>query len=262
MAIHAAPLRAMTSTFVTEHHRYDRMFASHTAALMRALDLCPSERVLDVGCGAGTTTIEAARRVAPHGAAIGVDRDVDAIELAKARAPHASFHCADISTFEIGEPLDAIVSRFGSIHFRDPIATYTHLRSLMRPRGRLAFACSRSFDRNEWAQIPVRAIGSLARSGGPGPFALADEARIHEILDGAGFRDIELTSLDEPVCVGLDVNDAIDFFWRSDGRALARSLEPDAIDAIERALIEGLRPHQTPNGVLLGSSSWIVTARA
>ena len=149
------------SSFVDEQVAYDRMFEPFTRPLLDAAGLSNGDRVLDIGCGAGTTTLLAADRVTPGGLAIGVDVEPDAIGRARQRAQgarrhQASFVLADagVHAFEPGRA-DAVISRFGTLHFSDPEAAFANLRGATRAGGRLAILCARPLADNLWAQLPL-----------------------------------------------------------------------------------------------------------
>jgi SAM-dependent methyltransferase len=259
------------TSFVREHHRYDRMLAGFEK---RLLDTCVPRRglhVLDVGCGAGTTSLEAAQRVTPEGLVLGVDIDADAVAFAARRArsallPQAQFRCADAATATFSGPgFDRVISRFGVLHFADPILAFANLRKAMVPNGQLGFVCARSPALNPWATRPVAVLQSVlgplpAPSAGRGPFALADEGRITRILDGAGFSNIQLESIDEPVVLGSDVDDAIEFFFETDLRKINAQLDARQALAIADGLRSELADWQHEEGICSPASAWLVTA--
>ncbi|MFM8411336.1 MAG: class I SAM-dependent methyltransferase, partial [Alphaproteobacteria bacterium] len=125
----------------------DRQIGPLGAAAMAAADLQPGERVLDVGCGCGATSIELARRVAPGGAVLGVDVSTVMLEAARAAAGRAGaegleFANADAQTAPLTPAgFDVVFSRFGVMFFADPTAAFANLRRALRPGGRLAVVC-------------------------------------------------------------------------------------------------------------------------
>lgn len=176
-----------------------------TAPLMAALKPLPGERLLDVGCGGGLPTIEAAAAVAPAGHATGADISADLLELARSRATEAgvanvSFVTADVQIDDIpGAPFDAVFSRLGVMFFADPIEAFTNIRGQMRAGARLVFVCFQGFDANSW--YPARVLSKYApprppsRFASPSPFALGIEAATRSYLEEAGFEGIRFESL-------------------------------------------------------------------
>jgi ubiquinone/menaquinone biosynthesis C-methylase UbiE len=258
------------SSFATQYRRYDRMLARFGRRMLEAVDLKPMQRVVDVGCGAGTLTLDIARRVGPNGRVIGIDLGEDVIEVARSRArarrlSNTRFVVGDATRhrFPRGR-IDAVTSRFGSCRFDDAVEGYANLRRSLRRGGKLAFVCPREAQRNPWATVPYRAVRSvlpeLLEHGGAGPFGLSDQAQVKRVLHAAGFRDVTLTSIDDPVCVGEDVDDALEFFFETDGRELSGGLEDDALRGVTRALRSAIAPYDGEWGVWMPASVWLVVA--
>ena len=260
------------------HHAYARFMAPFTEAILEATALAPRDRVLDVGCGTGDTTIEAARAV-PDGFAHGVDREPQVIAFARGRAlgeglAQASFCVADagVHVLDAGG-FDHVISRNGTLHFQDPVRAHANLRRALRGGGQLTATAPRSPDHNPWFTTMMRAIHRVTGPPGPrrtdhgsvaagGPFVLADADRIFAILTEAGWHDVGIEPYDTALCVGADVDDALAFFAATDGAPLRRALDEGTWSRVMASLADALAPHATPNGVYLGASSWVVTARA
>ncbi|MGX1046034.1 SAM-dependent methyltransferase [Bradyrhizobium diazoefficiens] len=171
----------------------------------------PGERVIDVGCGSGATTVAFAKAVAPDGFALGLDVSDPMLSQARALAPKGlplDFVLAD-ATVHPFEPasFDLLASRFGVMFFADPIASFTNLRRALKPSGRLAFACWREPKENPWMMAPLMAVykhvPKMPPVGPeePGPFAFASEERVMRILKGAGFVDVAT----EPHNLAMDI---------------------------------------------------------
>jgi SAM-dependent methyltransferase len=166
--------------------------------------------VLDIGCGAGATTLAMARRVGTSGRCVGIDISEPLVALATARARaegtgNAEFVAADAQTytFEAGR-FDAVVSRFGVMFFDDPMAAFSNIRRAARPGGRLAFVAWRSPAENDFMTAAARAAApflppaSPADPNAPGQFAFADGARVAGILEASGWSSIEVQRADIP----------------------------------------------------------------
>lgn len=252
--------------------RFDAASAAFDPALLEAAGLGAADRVLDVGCGAGVST-RAAARVATAGHATGID--VSAPLLAEARRRSRAAGLAN-TTFVQGdaqvhpfEPraYDVVISRFGAMFFGDPVAAFTNTARALRPGGRLALVSWQELARNEWLLLVRRALAagrSLPEppSDAPGPFGLSDPDRVRRILTAAGFEAVELVAVRESVWLGTDGADAFDFVSRLGvARGLLGGLDDGARQAALGALRDQLAAHATPEGVLVGASAWLTTAR-
>jgi SAM-dependent methyltransferase len=172
---------------------------------MERLDLAAGQRVVDLGCGSGRTTLELASRVGPDGQVLGVDISPGMVARGRERAAtagvrNAEFLHADVQVHDLGQSrFDAAYSRFGLMFFADPTAAFTNVRRALRPGGPLSFVCWQSVFDNEWLLIPGAAVASVLGSlppmpgpNEPGPFSLADPDRVRSVLDTAGFRRIDV----------------------------------------------------------------------
>jgi SAM-dependent methyltransferase len=251
---------------------YDAELQLHDEVLRRACGVQPHEQVLDIGCGLGRTTCEAAR-LARAGSALGVDISAAAIErareLAQAQGVHnVTFKCADAQVHRFPpERFDLAMSRFGTMFFDDPVAAFANVGRALRPSGRLVMMVWQAPECNEW-EVAIRR--SLAGSGesevagpaGPDPFSLADRSAVTGTLEAAGFAGVTCTDVHEPVYYGADVAAALD--WVCGFRCTSEALSRPYPGAAERALgrlHEMLAAHLSGNGVWFDSRSWIVTAR-
>jgi len=164
---------------------------------------CPGQKVVDLGCGSGTTTLELAARVGPGGEVAGVDISAEMLARGRERAARAGtgnieFVHADVQVHDLGEArFDAAYLRFGVMFFADPAAAFANVRRALRPGAALSFVCWQSVFDNEWMLIPGAAVASVTGSlppmpgpGEPGPFSLADPGRVRAVLEAAGFGSV------------------------------------------------------------------------
>ena len=253
---------------------HDRVLRPVTDLLLAAADARRGERVIDVGCGGGAMTAEIAAEVAPDGDAVGLDISGALLTLARARAPAGlpvRFEFADATIHELPpERADLVVSRFGVMFFADPARAFMNLRRGLRAGGRIAFACWREANLNPYFIAPLRAAlkhaPPLPETGpeDPGPFSLADEARVRSILGAAGFAEVRVTphdlTLDVAAGQGLDAAVAAVLSVGPTSRMLQDQSE--AVRAAAAADIQAdLRPYARGDAVLLGGTIWIVTAK-
>lgn len=257
-----------------EAARYRRMLAPYGDALLAAAAASNGERALDVGCGNGDLALALAEAVGPEGEVLGVDLSPAMLAVATERARAAGadqvrYVAADAAVHR-PEPadFDLLASRFGAMFFPDPPAAFAHLRSLLRPGGRLALACWQDLSANEWLVVPGAAAAQLLplpvpEPGAPSPFALADPDHTRGLLTAAGFTDIEVAEHRAPLWMGHDPEDATRFLRATGmGRALFAEADPATTDRASALVVEALRPHHGPEGVVLGGAAWLVTARS
>jgi SAM-dependent methyltransferase len=162
---------------------------------------------------------------------------------------------------------DVAISRFGVMFFGDPVAAFRNIGRSLRPGGRLALLVWQAMRDNEWVQL-IRSSLAMGRSlpqpppNAPGPFAFADQAHVRGILSSAGFTGINFEPLKEPMFFGANAGEAFNFFHNT---GMTLGIIKDLDDASKAKALGQLKSmlseHETPEGVLLGSSSWIVTAR-
>lgn len=247
----------------------------------RAIDglgLAAGQRVLDVGCGAGPTTTELARRVAPGGSVLGVDIAPSMLVAARSRASqegvdNVEFVVGDVERDNLGAgEFDAVFSQFGVMFFSDPPAAFANLRSALRTGGKLAFVCWQDVFSNEWMLVPGSAVIAVTGEmppmpgpGEPGPFSLSDPARVEALLEGAGFSGIEVAPHAEQVVI---VERRLDEVAQAACRigavreALDRATDAAAQDEIRAAVRNALAERVTDGELRLSSAALIVTAQA
>lgn len=244
-------------------------------AAMDRLRVAAAERVLDVGCGCGDTTLELARRVGPAGSVLGVDVSAPMAELARRRVveaslPQARIELGDATTHPL-EPgsRDVAFSRFGVMFFPDPVAAFRNVQAALVSGGRLGFVCWQPIDRNPWIFIALRTAAALVtlppRPGPeePGPFSFADPDRVRRILSVAGFADVALEAHEEELVMaaGFPFEDAVDFILELGPMAAVLRGVDDAVRAsVTEAVRKALLPHVSGGNLRLGSSTWLVTA--
>jgi SAM-dependent methyltransferase len=255
--------------WAAEAARFDETLASCHTPFLAAAAIREDDHVLDVGCGNGQTTRDAAR-IAIDGAALGVDLSSQMLALARGMAAteglgNIEFRHADAQIYPFkAETFDVVISRMGSMFFGDPVAAFSNLHRALCPGGRLTLLTWQGIADNEWL-TEFRAALAVGRDlptpppEAPSPFALADPDRVRGILASAGFTDVTFQELHEPMSFGPDPNDAFDFVseltgWMRDG------LDDAARGAALEALRATIAEHTGDDGVTFQSATWIIQA--
>ena len=235
----------------------------------------PGETVIDIGCGAGPSALDIAKRVAPGGRVVGLDISPVLIDTARARAAASN---ADNVRFVVGnaaicEPpdrFDTLFSRFGVMFFEDSDGAFRNMARFVKPGGRLVLCVWGPPAENPWVGDMMAVVRRHVDvpppdPRAPGPFAFADTQYVRDILTQAGFRNIEFTSRNVDLYLGgrscnatEAARFAVDVLFVGD--ALADASERTSAAVIDE--INGLmRRHETADGVVLRGNIWLITAR-
>jgi SAM-dependent methyltransferase len=258
---------AMGEQWAQNQENLDRLLAPLSEAAISAAALQQGERVLDVGCGCGATTLV----MADQGAiATGIDVSRPMLGKARSRAEGRSnpeFVLADAALHGFNGDYDVLFSRFGVMFFVQPVAAFANLRSALRSGGRVCFLCWQPADRNPWVSVPMVVARKLLPPAdpidpkAPGPFAFGDAEYVSDILTQAGFNAVQATSLERPLSLGRDATAATEFVTRIGpvSRALV-DLDEARRDELMNEIRITLESHTGDHGVELGAACWIVTA--
>jgi SAM-dependent methyltransferase len=258
----------------TDHQEHqDQVLRPVSDRLIAVAAPKPGDRVIDVGCGCGATTIDFAARVRPGGEVLGLDISEPMLARARERAPKslpARFVLADATVYEF-EPewADLAASRFGVMFFADPARSFANLRRGLKVGARVVFACWREARQNPWMMVPLREAKKHApplpetNPEDPGPFAFADETRVRCILSAAGFADIVATpvDLDLDLAIGRGLDAAVDGALGIGPTSRILDGQPEAVRAAAAADIRKVLAERAKgDSVPLGAAIWIVTA--
>jgi SAM-dependent methyltransferase len=261
--------------WVTEQQRLDRVFDRLDDLGLAHAALQPGERVVDVGCGCGASSLRCAQLVGPSGSVLGVDVARAMLAHARERAqglPQLAFREADAAVYPFPGDADLVYSRLGVMFFGEPEAAFANLRRALRPGGRLCVVAWQRWDDNSWYQVPLRAASRVmeltppAPPGAVGPQQLADADRFRAILRAGGFSEIALHPHDLSLQLSTTgLADAADFALLAGPLARAlfeRASDPALLAQVRAAVSEGLAPYASGQTVALGAAIWVATARA
>jgi ubiquinone/menaquinone biosynthesis C-methylase UbiE len=249
----------------------------HSAKIFPSLQVHEGDRAVDVGCGFGDTAIELAKRVGPTGSVLGIDCCETFLEIARGDAAAAGvenveFVNADVQFYPFEGDFDFCFSRFGTQFFENPVAGLKSMRRALKPGGTMTMIVWRGIEDNPWLgmakEIVLRFLpppGEDGRSCGPGPFSMAGQDMVTKQLEIAGYTGIAFERVDAPLMVGNSPDDAAGFqlalgpageVFREAGEEAERKRAE-----ITAALTTELSKYETDEGIVLPSSSWVITAR-
>jgi SAM-dependent methyltransferase len=261
--------------WVHEQTVRDAMLRPFGDAALHAAAIAPSERVLDVGCGCGDTTVTLAGQVGPSGRVLGLD--VSAPMLTRAHERCAGFANITLAEGDAAraplphQAFDLLYSRFGVMFFAEPATAFAHMRAALKPGARAAFVCWRSASENPWAAVPVRAAAQVLGPAepeppeAPGPFAFGDAERVHMVLGSAGFREVKVNSFEGTM--GFGVSNSLDEIARAIVRLgpvsrLLADRDEATVERVIAAIKAILPPYVRPDGgAHFAAAAWIVTAK-
>jgi SAM-dependent methyltransferase len=253
--------------------RYDVLLSPFVDPILRAASVAAADRVVDIGCGCGSTT-RAAAKIALDGSALGVDISRPLLGRAAERAEaenlsNIAFRNLDVQTGDLGNScFDVAVSRFGVMFFADPVAAFSNIAASLEPRGRVGFVCWADGLENEWIAVPGAALiehVALPDQGdpeSPGPFSFAKPDRIRYVLESAGLSSVAIAELRLPLVFGSEVVDAVGFMKATGfAQSVLRGVDDVTVARATAAMEKALEPYESASGVTLGSKAWLVTAK-
>lgn len=245
-----------------------------TDELLRRAAARAGEKVLDIGCGSGATTVPLAEAVGPSGQVTGIDISESMLAAARERShglAQVRFENTDAQTHPFPEhSYDLLVSRFGVMFFSDPYAAFENLLRSLCPQGRLHFVCWAPVDRNPWFTVPLEV--AKHRLGAPepkpprapGPLAFSEAGYVEDILARAGFGNIGVEPFETAMASAETPEQQAELFLKVGPAArLIAEREPDTetLQALSTELAAELSRHQTSEGVSLGATVYYVSAQ-
>ena len=266
--------------FVRFKHILITGLAGHSDELLSRPLFSAGDRVLDIGCGFGDSTIKIAGLVGPAGHATGVDCAENFIrageqEAREAGIRNASFFTADVQMDNLRGPYDHAFARFGTMFFNLPGGAMRNIREALKPGGTFSQIVWRKREDNPWlheAELRVREIVPVTLHEetdqvhcGPGPFSMSGPDMVSSMLKSAGFKGITFERFDADICIGRNLEDAIEFAMALGPAGEIIRLagaEGDRLKPqVAAALRDTLSKFQRKDGVWGPSSTWFITAR-
>jgi SAM-dependent methyltransferase len=258
--------------WVENIERVERMLQPLSQRLLEGAKPAAGEHVLDVGCGGGVTSAAFAEAVGPAGHVTGADVSAVILDVAKQRygaRGNLEFALGDCAALPFAPArFDLLASRFGVMFFPEPGEAFAHLRKAVKPGGRLAFLAWRALDMNPWMGVPVQAAFSVLPRPepppphAPGPFAFADGARLQDLLEGAGWREVRLETVEAMLDLG-DPDMAVQQMIRMGPPAPIFAQADAATQAqVVAAVTRAFAPHVADGRITMRGATWLVHATA
>lgn len=252
----------------------------HGELALARLAAKPGERIVDLGCGLGDTTVAIGRAVGAEGEAVGVDCSKRFVEAATAEARSAEvknvrFATKDVQTDELGGPYDAAFSRMGIMFFASPVAAMRNVRRALRPGGRLCAVVWRRREDNLWLYVAQQVVERIvpppehkdAPTCGPGPFSMNGPDLVSEQLQKAGFVNVTFERHDRDICIGRSLDEALAFSMALGPAGETLRLAGDGAEALRPRIVEELtrayQGHVRDDGSLwMPASTWNIRAES
>jgi len=260
-------------TWVERQAHTDITLTRVSEALLALAAPRAGERVLDVGCGCGATTLDVARAVGPSGHVVAMDISAPMLDEGRRRAAAAGlanvdWQQADPATAEL-DGFDLLVSAFGLMFFGDPVAAFANMRRAANPGARMAFVSWRALAENPWIGVPMRAAAAhlpprpRPNPHAPGMFAFADPQRVAEILAAAGWTPPRLEKLDLEldIAAGRGLDEAVVQSTRIGAvNSWLRNQPADIVAAATDSIRAALAPYRDGASVRLPGAMWLVAS--
>lgn len=266
--------------FCRFRHLITHGLAAHGQELLRRHPPRAGGAVLDVGCGFGDTTLRLASSVGPSGSATGVDCAANFIESARCDAEgegldNVRFVVGDVQSAPLGGPYEYAFSRLGTMFFTSPGAALRNVRRALVPGGALHMIVWRRREDNRWLHDAERTVRQLVPvvsheetdqvHCGPGPFSMAGPDLVSDLLQASGFTEVGFERFDTDICIGRDLDEAIEFAMALGPAGEIIRLAGEAGRAREAevalALRETLQSFARQDGIWAPSSTWFVHAK-
>jgi SAM-dependent methyltransferase len=263
------------NTWVARQAHTDITLARVMEALLAFAAPRTGDRVLDVGCGCGASTLEFARAIGPAGRVAALDISGPMLAEGKSRAEAAGianidWQQADPATAAL-DGYDLLASAFGVMFFGDPVGAFAHMRRAANPGARVALVCWRTLAENPWMEVPMNAVADhlpprpKPLPHAPGMFAFADPERVSDVLTAAGWASprLEKLDLDLDIAAGLGLEEAVVQSTQIGAvNSWLRNQPEEIISAAVESLREALAVHGDGASVRLPGAMWLISSAA
>lgn len=247
--------------------RIDQLMMPLSEVAVAQMAAQSGERILDVGCGCGSTSIALSSAGAEvHGVDIS-QKMIDQAQLNGKGLPGVSFAMGDAAVTAFENSFNGVFSRFGVMFFSDPIAAFANIRSALVADGRMVFLCWQAPAENPWISIPAAVLQPFNPDQpapdprAPGPFSFADATYLRDTLEAAGFKGVEISSLKKTLHLGDTVEEAMQFQSQIGPLSgLLAELDEATGKKAAAAVFDALSSHCSDDGLKLGAATWLVSA--
>jgi len=261
--------------WVERQKAMDTMLSPLGEVVIKELNLLSKDKVLDIGCGCGSTSIDIAEHLSLNGAVTGVDISKPMLDRAKLSAKNKSLNNIDFQLKDVqsenlpNEHFSVAFSRFGVMFFENPFEAFSNIYRSLKAGGRLGFVCWQSPKFNPWQSLSIQAIRKYIElpsypKRNPGPFAFQERSYIEEIISKANFKYLKILALEKEVEMfkGKGLEHATEDYLSINPvitEMLKKSTE-EVKESVKNALISSFEPYYSDNKLTFPSSTWIVTA--
>lgn len=277
-------IEAWNTVLFEKFSRFKYLFIEGYAAIseevLKRNQFADDASVLDIGCGFGDCTIQIARSLGCNGSATGVDCAGNFIEECKKLAhseavENSNFFTADVEVDDLGGPYDEAFARFGTMFFNLPGSAMNNIRQSLKPGGKFTQVVWRKREDNPWlhaAELCVRGIVPVishddtdAVHCGPGPFSMAGSDMVSDMLQATGFERIRFERFDSEICIGRNIEEAIQFALEIGPAGEIIRLAADEGKRLKGKVLEALQyvigQYAREDGSIWApSSAWFITA--
>ena len=261
--------------WVERQEAMDTMLSPLGEVVIKELNLSSKDKVLDIGCGCGSTSINIAEHLSINGSVMGVDISKPMLDRAKLSAKNKSLNNIDFQLKDVqsenlpNEHFSVAFSRFGVMFFENPFEAFSNIYRSLKAGGRLGFVCWQSPKFNPWQSLSIQAIRKYIElpsypKRNPGPFAFQERSYIEEIISKANFKYLKILALEKEVEMfkGKGLEHATEDYLSINPvitEMLKKSTE-EVKESVKNALISSFEPYYSDNKLTFPSSTWIVTA--
>jgi ubiquinone/menaquinone biosynthesis C-methylase UbiE len=276
------PIEAWNTVLFDKFVRFRRVLTAgleeHGNVALAARSYGGGQRILDVGCGFGDTTLAIASKLGPGGEAVGVDCASNFIakaeaEAAEARIKNATFFTADVQSENLRGPYDHAFARFGTMFFNLPGAALRNIGRAIKPGGEFTMVVWRKREDNPWVHDAERLVREMVPvvaheetdqvHCGPGPFSMAGPDMVSDMMQAAGFRNVRFQRHDCDICIGADMDEAVEFAMALGPAGEIIRLAGEEGERLRPKVSEALRAlfatRKRGDEIWAGSSSWIIS---